>query len=46
MFSACRLSPLECKLHKGQDVHLINSFMYLGNEETVNKYLLNKAINA
>lgn len=28
------LSPLECKLHKGRDLHLINSFVYhyLGNE--------------
>lgn len=56
------LSPLECKLHKGRDVHLINSFVYhyLGNEnrallralenrtgpeETINSYLLSKAIN-
>ena len=28
------LSPLKCKLHKGRDLHLINSFVYhyLGNE--------------
>lgn len=34
MFIAYPLSPLECELHKGRDVYLISSLMYLGNEKS------------